>query len=78
MGALKVAVKGTEAILTTVYVDTAYRAKGIGTKLLAKAKKDFKNLQLDSHLTKDGAKFFGVKESKLERVSAILESLSRR
>jgi GNAT superfamily N-acetyltransferase len=68
IAATKIMSKGKLSVLSTIYVDSEYRSKGIASKMMAQAKKDFKNLQVDSHLTQDGAKFFGVTESTIQDI----------
>jgi predicted GNAT family acetyltransferase len=79
VGALKVVVKGNVAIVSTVFVERDYRGKGIAKMLVSVAKKDFKTLEVDSHLTQDGARFFGVGEGcRKRRISKILSGLRYR
>jgi len=48
-------------VLSNIYTSPNFRNKGIATKLLALAKKDMPNIEVDSSLTKEGADFLKVK-----------------
>jgi len=50
--------------LDNIYVDSAYRCRGIATSLIERAYRDFPDLCLDGRFSAAGIHFFGVSQKK--------------